>query len=201
MTLGAATLIKAVEADLVGPLLEAPGEVFSTAGEFLRVSPSRWYLRGFLVPRDQGEIEEPDDADDLDDDADDDADDEESSKPAPTVRKVRRLLASMGLSVFTPPAARHLVAHVSWAAYQRIEVGDRKQRSRRCFQRALAADIDNALLRYTLRLLTLDQLGRAAHLGAHEARRAFRRNCSICEALENRLGALLERQSPLCRWR
>ena len=144
-------LIDALEAELVGPFRKAPGERVSDAGELLRISPSRWYLTGFLVPLNQGEIDEPDDEDD-DLGAGDDEDDEESSKPDPTVKKVRRLPASMGLSVFTPPSAKQLTAHISWADYQRIEVGDRKQWSRRYNQCTLTVPIDDAALRAGLEL-------------------------------------------------
>ena len=91
-------LIDALEAELVGPFQKAPGAASSDAPELLRLPPSRWYLTGFLVPRDLGELGEPDEEED-DVGAGDDEDDEESSKPDPTVKKVRRLPASMGLSV------------------------------------------------------------------------------------------------------
>jgi len=188
-------LIDALEAELVGPFHKPPGLSVSDAPERLRISPSRWYLTGFLVPRDQGDMEEPDDKDD-DLGAGDDADEEESSKPDPTVKKVRRLPASMGLSVFLPPGAKSITVHACWADYQRIEVGERKHWSRNFFQRSMQMPVEDAvlraglelpdsrglrlegraektsdgglgvavLLRYTLRLLTLDQLGRAATL-------------------------------------
>ena len=139
-------LIDALEAELVGPFLRAPGEVESGAGEALRISPSRWYLTGFLVPRDQGEIEEPD-AEDDDLGGGDDEDDEESSKPDPTVKKVRRLSASMGLSVFVPASAKQLTAHVSWADYHHVEVGGGKQWTRSFSRRTLSVPVDDAALR------------------------------------------------------
>lgn len=123
-------LIEALEADLVGPYRREPGAATSDAPEVLRISPSRWYLTGFLVPREQGEIEEPDDADD-DLGAGDDEDEEDAGKPDPTVKKVRRLPASMGLSVFVPKGTQFLTATVSWADYLRVEAGDTKQWSRR----------------------------------------------------------------------
>jgi hypothetical protein len=139
-------LIDALEAELVGPFLKPPGAVVSDAPEVLRISPSSWYVTGFLVPRDQGEIEEPEEEDgDLG--AGNDEDDEESSKPDPTVKKVRRLPASMGLSVFVPPEAKQLTAHVCWADYQRIEVGERKQWSRVFSQRTVPVPVDDAVLR------------------------------------------------------
>lgn len=145
-------LIDALEAELVGPFRKQPGASVSDAPEVLRIPPSRWYLTGFLVPRDQGEIQEPEEEDD-DLGAGDDEDDEESSKPDPTVKKVRRLPASMGLSVFVPPEVKQLTAHVCWADYQRIEVGDRKQWSRVFAQRTVPVPIDDAALRRGLEFL------------------------------------------------
>jgi hypothetical protein len=139
-------LVDAVEADLIGPFNRKPGDVTSDAAELLRISPSRWYLTGFLVPRDQGEIEEPDDEDD-DLGAGNDEDDEEGSKPDPTVKKVRRLPASMGLSVFVPINVSHLTANVSWADYVRIEVGDKKLWSRRFATQTLSVPLTDVQLR------------------------------------------------------
>lgn len=144
-------LVEALEADLIGPFGRKPGDVVSAAPEVLRISPSRWYLTGFLVPRDQGEIDEPDDEDD-DVGAGNDEDDEESAKPDPTVKKVRRLSASMGLSVFVPESTTHLTATVSWADYQRIEIGDRKHWSRAFAQRTLSVPISDVQLRKGLAL-------------------------------------------------
>jgi hypothetical protein len=144
-------LIDALEAELVGPFRKPPGATVSDAPEVLRHAPSRWYLTGFLVPRDQGEIDEPEDEDgDLE--AGNDEDDEEASRPDPTVKKPRRLPASMGLSVLVPPEVKQLVAHVCWADYQRIEVGDRKQWSRAFFQRTVPVPMDDAALRAGLAL-------------------------------------------------
>ncbi|MDP2273532.1 MAG: DISARM system helicase DrmA [Archangium sp.] len=127
-------LIEALEADLVGPFRRVAGEATSEAPEVLRIAPSRWYLTGFLVPREQGEIEdEPDDADG-DATAGDDVDDEEGQKPDPTVKKVRRMPASMGLSVLIEPGVKQLEVTVSWADYVRLE-GEHKHWSRKFQQR------------------------------------------------------------------
>ncbi len=139
-------LIEALEADLVGPFGRSPGETCSAAPELLRIAPSRWYLTGFLVPREQGEIEEPDDEDD-DLGAGNDEDDEEAGKPDPTVKKVRRLPASMGLSVFVSPSVAQLTVTVSWADYQRVEVGERKQWSRSFQTHTLQVPVKDQVLR------------------------------------------------------
>jgi hypothetical protein len=145
-------LIDALEAELVGPFRKPPGASLSDAPEVLRIPPSRWYLTGFLVPRDQGEIHEPDEDDD-EIGAGNDEDDEEAAKPDPTVKKVRHLPASMGLSVFTAPKVKQLTAHVCWADYHRIETDDRKTHWSRVFsQRTVPVPVDNAALRAGLEL-------------------------------------------------
>ena len=80
-------VVEALEADLVGPFARAPGSITSAEPELLRIAPSRWYLTGFLVPRDQGEVE--DDPDDKDDDpgAGDDDDEDGAGKPDPSVKR------------------------------------------------------------------------------------------------------------------
>ncbi len=145
-------LIDALQADLVGPFNAAPD-----AGEVLRLPPSRWYLTGFLVPRDQGEIDEPDDEDD-DVGAGNDEDDEDSGKPDPTVKKVRRLPASMGLSVFVKPSVKQITAHVSWADYVVVEVGDKKRWSRKAHERTVTVPLDDKKLRAGLALEKSDGL-------------------------------------------
>lgn len=142
-----AHLIDALEADLVGPYRRAPGSTTSNEPELLRIAPSRWYLTGFLVPREQPEVEEPDDEDD-DLGAGDDADDEEGTKPDPTVKRVRRLPASMGLSVIVPSETSHLTAIVSWADYLRIEVGEKKQWSRTFNERRVEVPVNDLQLRH-----------------------------------------------------
>ncbi|MFZ5443147.1 MAG: DISARM system helicase DrmA [Myxococcota bacterium] len=145
-------LIEALHADLVGPFSRHPGEATSDAGELLRHAPSRWYLTGFLVPRDQGEIDEPDDEDD-DLGAGDDQDDEETSAGTdPTVKRVRRLPASMGVSVYVAATVKQLTVHVSWADYTRIEVGDSKRWSRTPHSQTLTVPVDDAALRAGFRL-------------------------------------------------
>lgn len=137
-------LVEALEADLVGPFLRKPGERDSDAAELLRSAPSRHYLTGFLVPREQGEIEEAPDDDELG--AGDDDDDDTDGRAENSVKKVRRLPASMGLSVFVPAAVTQLTAHVSWADYQRVEVGEGKRWHRRFSQRTARVTLTQAAL-------------------------------------------------------
>ena len=136
-------LIEALEADLVGPFRRASSEATSDASELLRIAPSRWYLTGFLVPREQGEIDEPDDGDG-DEGAGDDVDEEDGQKPDPTVKKVRRLPASMGLSVLLDASVKQLEVTVSWANYVRNE---NKHWSRSFQKRSLSLPIVDAKLR------------------------------------------------------
>ncbi|NOJ77401.1 DISARM system helicase DrmA [Myxococcus xanthus] len=145
-------LIDALEADLVGPFHKPPGAPVSDAPEALRTPPSRWYLTGFLVPLDQGVIE--DDPDDEEDDlaAGNDEDNEEASRPDPTAKKVRRLPASMGLSVFVPVDTTQLTAHVCWADYQRVEAEGRKHWRRTFHQRTVTLSLNDAALREGLYL-------------------------------------------------
>ncbi|PZR16699.1 MAG: helicase [Archangium gephyra] len=137
-------LVEALEADLVGPFLRKPGERESDAAELLRSAPSRHYLTGFLVPREQGEIEEEPDDDDagVGDDEDDDAD----GRAENSVKKVRRLPASMGLSVFVQASVKTLTATVSWADYLRVEAGEGKRWSRRFMQRTVPVTLTQAAL-------------------------------------------------------
>ncbi|RJS27443.1 helicase [Corallococcus sp. H22C18031201] len=156
-------LIDALEADLVGPFHKPPGAAVSDTPEVLRTPPSRWYLTGFLVPLDQGVIE--DDPDDEEDDlaAGNDEDHEDASRPDPTAKKVRRLPASMGLSVFVPAGASQLAAHVCWADYQRIEAEGRKHWSRTFHQRTVTLSLNDATLREGMYL----QDGRGLRLEGH----------------------------------
>lgn len=152
-----AHLIDALEADLVGPFRKPPGAAVCDAPELLRIPPSRWYLTGFLVPREQGEIDEPDD-EEGDVGAGDDEDAEDSAKPDPSVKKVRRLAASMGLTVYVAPHAKELTVHVSWADYHREEVGERKLWTRRFSTQTLPVPVDNAALRKGLEVPNSDGL-------------------------------------------
>ena len=87
-------LVEALTSDLVGPYEE---------GEVLRLPPSRWYLTGFLVPRDVRESEE--DSDPTADEelpAGNDETEEETAGAEPEPKQKNRLPASMGLSVLLP---------------------------------------------------------------------------------------------------
>ena len=105
-------LVAALEADLVGPFdASAPREELS-------LSPSRWYLTGFLAPVVARETEDPESDDELGNGPEDD-DDEQPSAPEPEAKQKNLFPASMGLSVLLPAAvgADSVHATVTFADY------------------------------------------------------------------------------------
>jgi len=106
-------LVTALETDLVGPYADL---------EVLELPPSRWYLTGFLAPEEgrepQGEAEDPLDQDDPEQTAVEG--EEDSSGPEPSPKQKNRLPASLGLTVFLPPApdAGAVTALVRFAEYE-----------------------------------------------------------------------------------
>ncbi|HKI20543.1 MAG TPA: hypothetical protein VKA15_21825, partial [Isosphaeraceae bacterium] len=120
-------LVEALVLDLIGPI-DDPGR----ANERLDQSPSRWYLTGFLVPRNRPSMDLPKDEDDNEDDglfgSDDDPVDEptadtlpidDSDKAAVVVTSKRQVLpSSMGLSLLVPLPCRILKVTVRWGDYQ-----------------------------------------------------------------------------------
>jgi hypothetical protein len=98
-----AALIRALEADLVGPFL-----LDDAAPELLPLPPSRWYLTGFLAPEGSAQIDDATEEDDAGA-----GDDEEAQSKAP-----KRLPSSIGLSVLLPPGAGGTVTvTLSYAEY------------------------------------------------------------------------------------
>jgi hypothetical protein len=105
-------LVRALEADLVGPFNLDQAETFE---EVLRLPPSRWYLTGFLAPEEGRQVaggEEREDETDprLDPTVDEelavgpDEDGEDADPGAePEPKQKNRLPASMGLTVLLPP--------------------------------------------------------------------------------------------------
>ncbi len=93
-------LVRALEADLIGPFTLEPA-----ATETLALAPTRWYLTGFLAPEHAPPpVEEPvDDGDVL---AGDDEDEQDGSGPEGVAKGPRTLPSSIGLSVLLPPAVR-----------------------------------------------------------------------------------------------
>ena len=89
-------LVRALEADLVGPYdVQEPEEV-------LPMSPSRWYLTGFLAPQDGRDLEEEEGEGEMAAGSDVDDPDAGGHEPEPKLKNI--LPASLGLSVLLPPA-------------------------------------------------------------------------------------------------
>jgi hypothetical protein len=121
-------LVRALEADLIGPFDPETGE------EVLRLPPSRWYLTGFLAPQGGREPEDPQEQDptgEEDFSAEVEHDEESGGTERETEPKQKnRLPASMGLSVLLPPGplSDTVRVRVGWAEY---EPEDREREGRR----------------------------------------------------------------------
>lgn len=106
-------LLEALDADFVGP--------FTGETETLPLSPSRWYLTGFLVPQAAREPDDPTADESIGAGEDEEEEGEGTTEPEP--KRKNLLPASMGLSVLLPAAGKACTATVSWADY-RILVPD-----------------------------------------------------------------------------
>jgi hypothetical protein len=140
-----ARLLAALEADLVGPFTAGvagidPAEA-AASDETLTLAPSRWYLTGFLAPQ-GARAPEPDDMDsnggELAAGSESQADDAGSEEPEP--KRPVRFPASMGLSVYLPASSKKagdaLVAEVSYADYDKVEVAtDREDKKQNAWKR------------------------------------------------------------------
>ncbi|MGI8962180.1 MAG: DISARM system helicase DrmA [Bryobacteraceae bacterium] len=107
-------LVNALKLDLVGPGLH-----LGDPNEALPQPPSRWYLTGFLVPRDTApEQSWLADADDDFDQAEKGGLDDDIIPDRSSTSKVRRLPSSMGLSFLVPAEAKTLTVQVRWGEYR-----------------------------------------------------------------------------------
>jgi hypothetical protein len=104
LTTPRAHLLKALEADLIGPfrkgLKDANGNGGTDSVEELKLPPSRWYLTGFLAPE-QGREEEEEANEELA--VGNDETEEDTGGASPDPKKKNFMPASMGLTVFVPP--------------------------------------------------------------------------------------------------
>jgi hypothetical protein len=126
-----ARLVRALEADLIGPFDPETGE------EVLRLPPSRWYLTGFLAPQGGREPEEqqnPTDEEVLDAQVEHDEESGGQEREGETKQK-NRLPASMGLSVLLPPGATAVRVKVTWADQPEDVESEEKGRPRRVWRR------------------------------------------------------------------
>jgi hypothetical protein len=131
-------LVKALQADLIGPFLP---EGHPGAGEeVLKLAPSRWYLTGFLAPAAgrQPDVDDQDSQDGLE--AGDESKAEDAGTTEPEAKRRQHFPASMGLSMFLPPGpidgSDHIEVVVSWADYVPEEISeDRAEKTKTGWRR------------------------------------------------------------------
>jgi len=119
-----ASLVTALKADLVGPFNpEQPKEILS-------IAPSRWYLTGFLAPREDRETKSPDDDDDGGGGAAGEEDEDETAQE-PEPKQKNLYPASLGMSVFLPAHGDRIQVTVSFAEYVReqVDTGEGKRQT------------------------------------------------------------------------
>jgi len=127
-------LIRALEADLVGPF--QPDADAGAAEEVLPIPPSRWYLTGFLAPQEGRDPQDPTSEEGLGAGLDDES--EESASQDPEPKQKNRLPASLGLSVLLGPDTQSVTATVSFAEYlaeSRVVEGDEGERPNQVWRR------------------------------------------------------------------
>ncbi len=107
-------LTRALKLDLVGP-----GDGLGDANEMLAQAPSRWYLTGFLVPRDapaeQAVLQ--DSNDEMEASGEGGFDDDAVPERAAGAKK-QRLPSSMGLSFLVSAEAKSVTCEVVWGDYK-----------------------------------------------------------------------------------
>ena len=107
-----AGLVEALRLDLIGP-----DNDHAFVHELLPESPTRWYLTGFLVPR-QAPEEQRTDLDSAEQiDAGGDIDADEGAPPDRAAAGKSYLPSSLGLSVLVAPGVDRLEAVVVWGDY------------------------------------------------------------------------------------
>ena len=122
------SIVTAFRRDLIGP---GPQDA-DLAKERLDVSPSRWYLAGFLGPADdpltqdgpQDREDDPSSQEEMETDVEEPVDDgaggaagDAEIPDAPNTKR-RFLPSSIGLTVLLPPDITEIEAHVSWGDYR-----------------------------------------------------------------------------------
>ena len=112
-------LLRAIRLDLVGPVPACHPYDAPYADERLPMSPARWYLTGFLVPRDAPEEQRSDEAsqDELDLAGDADAEGDEDKAPDKGPARKPQFPSSLGLSALVPASTTELEATVTWGDY------------------------------------------------------------------------------------
>jgi len=106
-------LVRALEADLIGPFY--PADHPGSTEEVLPLPPSRWYLTGFLAPEGDRETRDPTAEEEfagLEDEP------EETAAPEPQPKQRHRFGASMGMSVILPAEGPdHVTVTARFAEY------------------------------------------------------------------------------------
>jgi hypothetical protein len=113
-------IVDALRADLVGPFAPGPdGDGAAAAEEVWDLAPSKRYLCGFLVPREQARVQDAQDEDPTEAEQLEAGDDPgEESQNDPQARRQPMLPSSIGLSVLLPAGHGDAVAvRVRWADY------------------------------------------------------------------------------------
>ncbi|MGD0042212.1 MAG: hypothetical protein ABSE84_17710 [Isosphaeraceae bacterium] len=108
-------LMQALRLDLIGP-----GNGSELEAEILPQAPSRWYLTGFLVPLEAGEVQKSDETanDDLDSPtAGGDTTDDDTTPEPPAARRAF-FPSSIGPSLLVSQQTRQLRLEVNWGDYR-----------------------------------------------------------------------------------
>jgi len=108
-----AELVEALRLDLIGPSND-----HAFANELLPEAPSRWYLTGYLVPKDAPEDQRTDETSTEEiDGADDPAATDDAAPPDRSAARRGMLPSSIGISVLVEPEVNHLAVTVRWGDY------------------------------------------------------------------------------------
>lgn len=112
-------LVRAIRLDLIGPDSANFAPDVKYEDERLPMRPSRWYLTGFLVPRDAPEEDRSDETsqEELDLVGDNDANGDDDVPPDRAAARRVFLPSSLGLSVLVPAGITTLTAIVRWGDY------------------------------------------------------------------------------------
>ncbi len=113
-------LVRALRLDLIGPdVAHYPADA-AYERERLPMRPSRWYLTGFLVPRDAPEEQRSDETSQEELDLAGNADSQGDDDATPERGAARRVFlpSSLGMSVLVPSGVEALQVTVRWGDYQ-----------------------------------------------------------------------------------
>jgi hypothetical protein len=107
------SMVEQVRLDLIGPSRSQT----TFHAEVLEYAPSRWYMSGFLVPRNAPEEQRADDTDEGDLDSGDDTGGDDQGAPEKASGRRAWRPSSLGLSFLVPEGASSLKAEVTWGDY------------------------------------------------------------------------------------